>query len=463
MNPNQLQIFFHGGTGEVTGANFLGVTDQGQFLVDCGMVQGGEEYDMKNWEDFPYDVSAVDVLFVTHAHQDHIGRIPKLIRDGFRGKIYSTAPTKDLSAIMLEDALSIMEQDAHRLQQEPLYTKEDIQTALSLWKTVLYHNVTEFLPGWSFEFKDAGHVLGSAMIRISHHDTSILFTGDLGNSPNVVLPDSEVVDDVDYVVMESVYGDRNHEHRDDRTKLLERAIEDIAYRKGTLVIPSFSLERTQELLFELNEFIEHGRVPKISVYLDSPLAIQVTEQYRHYHEFLNTALRERFKKGDDPFSFPHLYYTPTSDDSKEINTAHSPKIIIAGSGMMNGGRVLHHALRYLPDEKSMILFVGYQAAGTLGRIISDGAHKVRIFGNEVPVRAEIRHISGYSGHAGSDELVTFIEQKKPRVKKVFCVMGETKSALFLVQRLRDYLGVSATAPQSGDSVILEFPSPSEKK
>jgi len=450
------QLSFFGGAGDVTGANFHFQTNKGTFVVDCGLLQGGSQSEGKNWDDFLYDPTKVDVVFVTHSHQDHIGRLPKLVKDGFRGKIYSTLPTRELSDVMLRDSMSIMLDDAKKQGREPLYEEQDIVETLKLWKGVPYHNVTELFPGWTFEFKDAGHVLGSALVKVSHNKKSILFTGDLGNSPNVLLRDIEKISSVDYVVMESVYGDRNHEHVEERSDLLERAIEDIAQRKGTLLIPVFSLERTQEILFEINEFVEHNRIPKMDMYLDSPLAIEVTRIYKQNKEFLNDAIRKIIASGDDVFQFPKLFFTKSVEESKSINEAHNPKVILAGSGMMNGGRVIHHALRYLPDKNNILLFVGYQAVGTLGRVIQDGAHKVTIYGNEVPVKAEIRTISGYSGHAGRDELVAFAENFKDSVKKVFCVMGEPKSAMFLAQRLRDYLGIMASAPSEGDKVELDF-------
>jgi len=456
ISEHQARLSFYGGAGEVTGANFHVETNEGTFLVDCGMVQGGKDHEVKNWNDFAYDPSQVDVLIVTHSHQDHIGLIPKLVRQGFKGKIYSTQPTMDLSDIMLRDSMSIMQNDAEKEGREPLYELKDIQATMGLWKGVPYHNVTEFLPGWTFEFKEAGHVLGSAMAYIKHNKKSILFSGDLGNSPNVLLHDIESVKKVDYVVMESVYGDRNHEEREERTNMLERAIEDVAHRNSVLMIPSFSLERTQELLYELNDFVENGRVPKIDVYLDSPLAIKVTEIYRKSKEFLNDTTRKIINDGDDVFAFPQLYYTKSADESKEINNARKPKVIIAGSGMMNGGRIIHHALRYLSEKENILLFIGYQAAGTLGRIIQSGAKKVNIYGNDIPIKAEVRTISGYSGHAGSDELVSFVNGFKDSVQHVFCAMGEPKSTMFLSQRLRDYLGVKATAPDEGDQVTLDF-------
>lgn len=452
----KMKLSFHGAAGDVTGANFMGEVDSGTFLVDCGIYQGGKFAEERNRDPFPYDPALVDVLLVTHAHQDHIGRIPKLVKDGFKGVIYSTTPTMELAEIMLYDTFSIMEDQAREDGVLPIYDKKDIQKAMSLWKGVPYHNDLEFLPGVKAFFRDAGHVLGSAMIEISYGSKKILFTGDLGNSPTPLLHNIEASSDVNYIVMESVYGDRNHDQPEHRTEQLEKVIEDTVNRGGTLMIPAFSLERTQELLFELNDLVEHKRIPRVPIYLDSPLAISVTEIYQRSTEYFNKNTRKIINAGDDIFAFPGLKMTPRVEDSKKINTAPSPKIIIAGSGMMNGGRMLHHALHNLSEKNNTLLFIGYQAAGTLGRIIKDGAKQVTIFRETIPVRAHIETIEGYSGHAGSDQLIQFVEERKKNLEQVFCVMGEPTSSLFLVQRLRDYVGINARAPQEGESVELEF-------
>lgn len=458
-NP-KLKLSFHGAAGDVTGANFLVEVPADdtphRFLVDCGMFQGGEFSGDRNEEPFPYDPASIDALIVTHAHQDHIGRIPKLVRDGFQGVIYSTAPTKELAEVMLIDTQHIMESQAKKEGREVLFDTKDIDRAMSLWKVLPYHDAFTVVPGVTCLFRDAGHVLGSAMAEITYNGKKMLFTGDLGNSPSPLLRDIEDVSGIEYVLMESVYGDRNHEEREDRMKKLEATIEDTVKKGGVLMIPAFSLERTQELLFELNELVEHDRIPRVPIYLDSPLAIRVTEIYQGSTEYFKKSTRKIINDGDDIFDFPGLKMTPDVEDSKRINGAPSPKIIIAGSGMLNGGRMLHHALHHLSDPNNALLFIGYQAAGTLGRVIQDGAKKVTIFRQEVPVKARIETIQGYSGHAGSDELVAFVEPLRNSVKKVFCVMGEPKSSLFLAQRLRDYLGVNATAPQEGETIELEF-------
>lgn len=448
-------ISFYGATGDVTGANFLIEIAGKKILVDCGLHQGeqADQDPTSNFRDFPYDPATIDILFVTHAHTDHIGKIPKLVGDGFRGVIYSTPPTKDISALMFDDALGLMEREAKEKEIKPMYTKNDIERTLELWKVVSYHNHLDIGNGISVQFYDAGHVLGSAMIEFSYGGKKLLCTGDLGNTPTTLLKDTEVFMEPNFLLMESVYGDRNHD-TEDRTKHLERVIEDVIQKKGTLIIPSFSLERTQEVLYELNNLIEDGHVPRIPVYLDSPLAIGITEIYRGAKDYFNKTAKADILGGDDIFSFKGLEVAQTTDDSKAIFGAPDPKIIIAGSGMMNGGRVVHHARHYLPGAENTLLLVGYQAVGTLGRVIQSGADRVRIFGEEVPVRATIDTITGFSGHKGSDQLVEFVKSVSKKIEQIFVVMGEPSSSEFLANRLRDQVAVNAVTPKEGERVEL---------
>lgn len=448
-------ISFYGATGDVTGANFLIEIAGKKILVDCGLHQGeqADQDPTSNFRDFPYDPATIDILFVTHAHTDHIGKIPKLVGDGFRGVIYSTPPTKDISALMFDDALGLMEREAKEKEIKPMYTKNDIERTLELWKVVSYHNHLDIGNGISVQFYDAGHVLGSAMIEFSYGGKKLLCTGDLGNTPTTLLKDTEVFMEPNFLLMESVYGDRNHD-TEDRTKHLERVIEDVIQKKGTLIIPSFSLERTQEVLYELNNLIEDGHVARIPVYLDSPLAIGITEIYRGAKDYFNKTAKADILGGDDIFSFKGLEIAQTTDDSKAIFGAPDPKIIIAGSGMMNGGRVVHHARHYLPDPNNTLLLVGYQAVGTLGRVIQSGADRVRIFGEEVPVRATIDTITGFSGHKGSDQLVEFVKSVSKKIEQIFVVMGEPSSSEFLANRLRDQVAVNAVTPKEGERVEL---------
>lgn len=448
-----VKITFCGGAGSVTGANFLLEVDGKKILVDCGLVQGQKLADDINWDKFPYEAKDIDFLFITHAHVDHLGRVPKLVNEGFRGKIYSTEPTFALAKPMLEDTAYILSKNTD-LGLDKIYTEETLKSSLSLWKGFPYHEKIDITSNLSVSFFDAGHILGSAMILFVYNGKRILFTGDLGNSPSPILPDTEKVENVDYLIMESVYGDRNHESKDDRRKFLEEIIEDNYKRKGTLIVPTFSLERSQELLFELNSLVENKRIPVMPIFLDSPLAIRLTEVFKSFKHYLNEKAQTVMNTDKYIFDFPGLHSTLKTEESKMINNIPNPKVIIAGSGMSSGGRIVHHEKHYLPDPNNTILLIGYQAVGTPGRLIQEGVKTVRISGEYVPVRAHIATISGYSGHKDSDNLLQFVEDMQDTLKKVFVVIGEPKSSLFMVQKLRDNLGIQASAPETGDSVII---------
>ncbi len=448
------KITFCGGTGSVTGANFLLEVDGKKILIDCGLTQGVKLADDINWDPFLYDPKDVDILFITHAHVDHLGRVPKLIHEGFRGKIYSTKPTMALAFPMLEDTTNILSSKTD-LGLDKIYTPENIKIALSFWEGFDYNQKIQITSDLYISFLNAGHILGSAMILFTYNGKKILFTGDLGNSPSPLLPDTEKVTGVDYLIMESVYGDRNHESRDERRKNLEEAIEDNYKRKGTLIIPTFSLERSQELLFELNALVENNRIPMMPIFLDSPLAIRLTEVFKQFKSYLNENAQKAMHHDKYLFDFPGLHNTLKSEESKMINSVPNPKIVIAGSGMSTGGRIVHHERHYLPDPNNTLLLTGYQAVGTPGRLIQEGIRTVRITGEDVVVRARVVTITGYSGHKDSDGLLNFVEEMAETLKKVFVVMGEPKSAMFLTQKLRDNLGINAYAPEQGSSVTLE--------
>lgn len=476
-----LKIKFCGGVGSTTGANFLLTgprhnssqnpkgdnTNVLTILVDCGLEQGGLHSDEFNHSPFPYNPAEIDILLVTHAHADHIGRIPKLVRDGFKGEIYSTLETKKITELMLEDAVKLMSQEAHRKNIPPLYEEMDVHNAFNVWKTIDYHISYELHPGYSVYLKDAGHVLGSSMFELTIIDIigtyskggaklsrKIVFTGDLGNSPTPLLRDTEVINDADYLLMESVYGDRNHEDRGTRLQRLQDVIIENHRRGGVLLMPVFALEKSQELLYEINELLESKKIPVSPLYFDAPLAIRLTRLYENMTKNFNEHAKTDMKH-DDIFKFPGLKVSETAEDSIAIAHMPSPKIIMAGSGMSSGGRILHHEAHYLTNPKNTILFTGYQAVGTLGRLIRDGAPEVVIHGEKIKVRARIEAIDGYSSHKDMDHLVEFVSNTAETVKKVFVVMGENKSSLFLVQRLRDYTGVNAVHPSEGDEIYLD--------
>ena len=452
---DRTRITFCTGVGTVTGANFLLESAAGaKVLVDCGLVQGEKVALDENHEPFAYQPAAIQALLITHAHLDHVGRIPKLVREGFAGPIYSTSETRDLAQLVLNDAVGILAEEARRTGGVPLYGLPDVQKIFPLWKTIPYHQAFEAAPGVSVFFKDAGHILGSAMIEVAVNSDmgaggamKVLFTGDLGNSPAPLLRDTEPVGDIDYLVMESTYGDRNHEPREDREATLERIIKEALARGGTLVIPTFSIDRTQVLLYELNELIRQGRVPSVPVFVDSPMAIKATDIYKASEDLFNDSVRREIASGDDIFSFPHLEYVMSQGESGDIERMKGAKIILAGSGMSVGGRVISHEEHYLPDSQSTLLLVGYQAAGSLGRELADGAKKVRIHGRDIAVKARVETLYGYSAHKDGDHLVTFVATATPRLKQVFVAMGEPGASMHLAQRLNDELHVKALMPE----------------
>ncbi len=440
----------YGGGGSTTGANFLLELAGKRILIDCGMEQGLHARE-HNHRPFAYNVTTIDYLFVTHAHIDHVGLIPKLVRAGFKGEIYSTPETKAIAEFLLMDAVKIGADDG-----TALFNAVDVEKSLSLWQGIGYHEPKEF-PGFKIELFDAGHVLGSSLIKFtSLRGKTMLFTGDIGNSPSPLLRDAEQVRGLDYLLMESVYGDRQHEDREHREERFIEIVRAAIARGGALLIPAFSLERTQMLLATLDNLFESKQLPPVPVFLDSPLAIRLTTIYEKVKHLYNQSVEKELAGGDDVFKFRELKETARIQDSRMIAETHGPKIVIAGSGMSSAGRILGHEIHYLPDPKSTILITGFQAAGTLGRQIEEGMKEVTIDDKRVKVRAKVEKIGGFSGHADSDALVHFASASEKTLQKVFVAMGEFAAETFLAQRLRDELGLDAVAVEEGRSYDVDL-------
>lgn len=455
-----IKLKFCGGAGIVTGACYLLETPKTKILVDCGMFQGSRFSEILNEDKFPFDPKEIDAVLLTHAHIDHIGRLPKLLKEGFRGKIFGTPPTIDFARALLDDAEHLMRIEAEKEGWKPIYSLKDVEAVFPLTEMIGYEQIIQISEDLSCRFQNAGHILGSSIIEVfilkeDGSKTKVVFSGDLGNSPAPLLNKTKDITEADYVIIESAYGDRMHGSRAETQGVLEDIIEETIKAGGVLIIPSFATERTQELLYELNQLVENGRIPKVPVFIDSPLAIKITDIYKKHPEFYNQEAVHLIKSGDEIFNFPGLRLAETAEQSKQINSVHPPKIIVAGSGMSHGGRVLYHEKLYLPDPKSAILMIGYQIAGSIGRKLLDGANTVRIHGSNVDVRARVVQASGYSAHADQKQLIQWLEPMRLSLKKVFVVQGEENASSVFAGLVMDKLAVSATAPKLGEEFILE--------
>lgn len=439
----------------MTGSNFLIEGAQGKILVDCGIEQGADFCEECVYGPFPYDVKTITALVLTHAHLDHVGRIPKLVKDGFRGKIYMTPPTKDIAELILRDSVGILEQDAKRRGTAPLYEEQDVALAFSLIETLEYHVEREIAPGLSVYLRPTGHILGSASVRIRDEDgVTLALTGDIGNSPSPLLPDWEPIPDADAVVMESVYGDRLHPPQEERVARLHATLKHALQKGGAVLIPAFSLERTQLMLYELSNFFTAHELPPVPVFLDSPLAIHVTAVYETWGPtYFKPAAEEEMKSEKSLFEFPFLRRTLSHRESQEIEKTPNPKIIIAGAGMSHGGRIGIWETKYLPDPSTTLVIVGYQAPGSPGRRMAEGASQVHLEGRTIRVRAKVEILEGWSAHADRDELLKFAEAtlSGKRTKAIFTAIGEPSAERFLAQRIHDYLGARAIVPEMGQT------------
>jgi metallo-beta-lactamase family protein len=447
-----MKLGFLGAARQVTGSSYYFEVDGLRGLVDCGLYQE-RPFLARNWDPFPVRPDSLDVLLLTHAHLDHSGLIPRLVRNGFGGTILTTAATADLMAIALMDAANIQEEDAafkiRRHQREgrtvdhpvvPLYTTEDVQAAMPLVEDVAYDEPVPLSEAVSATFRDAGHILGSAMIELRVKtvggDRTLVFSGDIGQWDMPFVRDPTVFERADYVVMESTYGDRDHEDPGSVDELLGRIIRETAAAGGNVVIPTFAIERAQDLMFHLSRLVYGKAIPPIPVYLDSPMAREVTQAFERHDEFLDDEARRLFASGRNPFRFPGLTIVRTPDESKAINAARGPAVIMAGSGMITGGRIKHHVALNIGRPESTILFVGYQARETLGRQILEGAKEVRILGHKVPVRARVTKINGFSAHADRKTLERWLDGFKTPPRRLFVTHGDADVAAKTAERIR---------------------------
>lgn len=467
-----MDIQFFGAAKMVTGSNYLLTTENYKILIDCGMFQGNNEMERMNFTPFPYDVKDIDLMLLTHAHIDHSGRIPKLVKDGFRGDIICTKPTYDLCEIMLKDSAKIQESDAQwenkkRLRAgqqpvEPLYTMEDAENSLKYFNPYFYEQKIELNNDITIRFKDAGHILGSSILEIWVKDgdeiTKVVFSGDLGMPDRPIIKSPEYIDEADYLVIESTYGDTIHEPFKNSTEKLIDIINKTALRGGTVLIPSFAVGRTQELIYELNKYYEYSDVKefmKIPVYIDSPLAVNATEVFQKNAASFNDETRNMILKGDNPFIFSNLRFIKSQDESMALNKSNYPKVIISSSGMATAGRIRHHLKHNLWNPLNSLIFVGYQAEGTLGRILLDGVKKVKLLGEEINVALEIYDLEGFSGHADQPILIHWISKFKVKPKKVFIVHGEVEASEALSTLIKEKFNINTIIPNIGDKFDIK--------
>jgi len=474
-----MKITFLGATKIVTGSNFLVEAAGKKFLVDCGLYQGKAELEEQNYREFDYNPAEIDFMLLTHAHIDHSGRIPKLYNDGFKGPIYAHKATCDLCQIMLPDSGHIQEMEAEWKNKKrirkgqptrgPLYTAEDALKCMEIFVPVKYDEIIQVSENIYVRFNDAGHMLGSSTIEIwakeDGKETKAVFSGDLGNNDIPLLSEPTMIDNCDYLVMESTYGSRLHIRNDQKAELFLKIVSETIDNGGTVVIPSFAVGRTQEILYEINkikenrhdeEFLrEYRTLMKVPVYVDSPLAISATQVFKENMDLFEDEVKEEMERGNNPLEFPGLKFTQTADESKALNESDEPSIIISASGMCDVGRIKHHLKHNIWNQKSTILFVGYQAPGTLGYEIVNGAKKVTIFGEEFAVNARIEYIEGYSGHADQEWLMNFVYSFYNKPKHIFLVHGEEESQEVLRNKILENTGIGVTIPEYGETYQLD--------
>jgi metallo-beta-lactamase family protein len=445
-----MKIKFYGGVNTVTGSNFILEGDEEKLMIDCGLIQKERTCDLENFKPFTYNPKEIKYIFITHAHLDHIGRLPKLLKQGFNGKILSTSPTKDLAYEILKDSLKVIEENCRFYNQENFYEEEDIEKTLSLWEKIEYHQKLE-TKEFEVEFFNAGHILGSAFILFTHRRTKekIVFSGDLGNKFKSLDKDLEPLPETNYLVLESTYGDRNHENLEKRKEILEEIIEKVIREKRTLIIPTFALERAQEIIFDIQELIENKEIPEIKIFLDSPLAFRISKIYEKYLDYLDEEAKNIIlTKGIFEKSYVRIIYE--KDEEKEIFLSPSPKIILAGSGMVTGGRILDLLKKYIEDEKTTLLFVGFQAENSLGRKILEGVKEIFIDEKPYKVNSEVLNLFSYSAHRDQEGILEWLYPQRFNLKKVFLTHGDDDVKKAFKTKIMDQLALNVYIPKEND-------------
>ena len=463
-----MKVKLMGAARTVTGSCYIIEAAGRRFAVDCGLHQGNEEIEKRNWDVDIYDPPGIEFILLTHAHMDHAGLIPRLVQKGFRGRIYMTPCTGNLLNIMLLDSAHIQEMEAlwkskKRLRHgetdiAPLYVQKDAMNAFPLFSTVTYNEPFSPFPGLTVVFRDAGHILGAAMVELSLFEdgmpVKVVFSGDIGRPSQLLVRDPTVIEEADFLFMESTYGNRNHKDEGDSLSELAEAIS-YSYKRGQkVIIPAFAVERTQEMIYSLHLLAKDGRLPDIPVFVDSPLAIQATEIFRNCKKYMDEDTKRILENGDDPLKLPQLRYTQSTDESIAINKNEGPAIVISASGMANAGRIKHHLRHNLWREGASIVFVGFQAQGTPGRKIVDGAQKVRIFNEDVAVKAKIFTINGFSAHAGQKQLLDWFGHFKTRDLKLFLTHGEYNAQQELARLIKKRFGIEAAIPEYLEDITL---------
>jgi metallo-beta-lactamase family protein len=463
-----MKLTFCGGAQTVTGSSFLLEAAGQKILLDCGMFQGSKHLRARNSNEFPYNPAEIDYVILSHAHIDHSGLIPRLVKEGFRGKILATPATIDLVSIMLPDSGHIQEMEAEwqnrknlragRPPVEPLYTVEDALRALAYFLPVDYYQRFWLSERMALTFYNSGHILGSAITELTivgaERTEKVVYTGDLGKSDQPIIRDPDVLEEADYVIIESTYGTRLHERAKQKEEILEQVIKQTVGRRGNIVIPSFAVGRTQEVLYLLSRLMRDNLIPNLPIYIDSPLAISATEIFSRHPECYDVEMRELLHSGQDPFMFPEVIFTKTAEESKQINNSPGGSLIISASGMADAGRIKHHLKHNLWRPESTVLFVGYQAEGTLGRRIRDGARIVKIFGEEIKVNARVVSVDGFSAHADRTELLRWLSKLLRKPRQVFLVHGEEDVLPQYAAAIEQELNINTYIPNYLETVEL---------